>query len=113
LVRRYPASEQAREGQVIYERLQALQHGLTKIDAARKAGGPRPVSLNIAEETALQALEFEQAKQLDRAKDQWSKLVVIGKQNVSLTLGGKPAMEDPSVRPWILLAEEKLRAPNQ
>jgi predicted Ser/Thr protein kinase len=109
LVRRYPASEQAREGRLILERLEAHQSALTRLDAAKKAGGRRAASLSDAEETALQALEYEQAKEMEQARARWLKLQALGKQSGIPIPGRKPPMDDPEVRPWVLLAEEKLR----
>jgi tRNA A-37 threonylcarbamoyl transferase component Bud32 len=104
LLRRYPAAPQAAEAKLILERLAVYRQLAEKMKQK-----PRPKGSSPIEQLALQALEDEEKKDKDAARAQWQRLADLrNKPDAALTSVDKP-IEDPVLRGWILLAEEKLR----
>jgi predicted Ser/Thr protein kinase len=101
LLRRYPQSDQADPAQRTLDRLAAHEKALTKLEEARRSRRPA-VGATRAEELALRALELEQHDEPDKARALWQELKALG-ENPNFR-------NDRSIRPWVLLAEEKLRA---
>jgi predicted Ser/Thr protein kinase len=101
LVKRYPKSEATAEAQAILDRLAVHRKALDELEEAKRTGRPPAVSY-VPEALALQALALEQQEKPDEARAKWEELKA---------LRTKPAFRnDRDARPWILLAEEKLRS---
>ncbi len=104
LLRRYPASPEADAARMFV----AEQEALAELEETRK-GKRLPTSVNWAKELALEALNFELDGETDQARALWQKLLERGKRPITLPGGEKRALDLPEYRPWLLLAEEKLR----
>jgi hypothetical protein len=114
LLRWYPDHESGKQGALVLARLQAHEHGLKRILAETN-----PATLNTAEGLALRALRVdvfapaqetdEQKKQrLEHALVQWNALAEWGKARGD---DGKARGENLDYRPWIMLAEAKVKWP--
>jgi predicted Ser/Thr protein kinase len=116
LLRWYPELDAGKQGALVLARLQAHTRGIDRVLTAISSGS-RPATLNQAEGIALEAIsidlitpdgekEPQRDKRFELAVARWTDLVEWGKKNGS---DGKPRAEDPEYRPWLLLAEAKIR----
>jgi hypothetical protein len=101
LLLRYPHSEQAEPAQQTLDRVLAHAKALAKLEEARHSGRPA-IGQNPGEKLALEALQLEQSKEPEKARAKWAELKALGETAAFRT--------DRKFRPWMLLAEAKLRA---
>jgi len=104
LARRYPTSPLADEAKSMLDRLTLYQELYEELKRQPRATDSSPIR-----ETALQAIEAENNRDLEGAIGRWQRLADLRRgPNPELINIPKP-FEDPNVRRWVLLAEEKLR----
>jgi hypothetical protein len=120
LQRWYPDSSAGKRGAELLSRLNAHERGLEKVLMAVRAN-QRPFSLDPGEREAIVAIQEELAAAVEekaspgakpsdetkqRIAGRWRELIELGKK---LDSNMRPQRDDPEIRPWVLLAEAKLK----